>query len=282
MRGRATTRLPPVRFALVAKDVVLVDDEERLRQTRQLVDRRSERGRADIGASVDVRKVAVPEPGHRVGAKVEPFCELPVALRVLTGVGHRVVQRLVDEGDVAATLRENRDDGCHVPADGITGDGETRSVQTFRRAVVRDPACRRVHLFDSHGVMGFRRAVVLDEDDCRIGAGRKLAHETVVRAGVTQHPAATVDVEHDRQLAAGTRRLHDADPHVSDLRRDSDPLVDDIGLCDRRRLDVVEELSRALDTEVGEERRRRSRVGEGLRLRLQNVVGHDRVLSDVR
>ena len=61
--------------------------------------------------------------------------ELAVAVGVLGGVGDGVVQRLVDEGDVAALLGQDGERGGHVAADGVTGDGEAGVVEPFGGAV---------------------------------------------------------------------------------------------------------------------------------------------------
>src|SRR5690606_20646547 len=81
-QGRAHARLrelAAVRFAFVAKHVVLVDDEEGLRQPLELVDRSAQRRDGVLLAGLRIGRVAVPEPRHGIGAKVESGGELAVA-----------------------------------------------------------------------------------------------------------------------------------------------------------------------------------------------------------
>ena len=111
-------------------------------------------------------------------------------------------------------------------------------------ALAHDPLRGGVALLDRDRVVGFRRAVVLDEDDGGAGADGELADEPVVRVGVAEHPAAAVHVEDRRQRPCGVRRRDDADAHVADLGGDGDPAIVDGQLVDRRGLDVVEHLAR--------------------------------------
>ena len=135
-----------------------------------------------------------------------------------------------------------------------------------------DPLRGGVALLDRDGVARFGRAVVLDEDDRGAGADGKLADEPVVRVGVAEHPAAAVHVEDRGQRARGIGRPDDADAHVAHLGGDGDPALVDRQLLDRLGLDVVQYLARLVRRELVDERRRRGRVDELLRCRLE----HDR------
>ena len=116
--------LAGVGLALVAQHVVLVDDDERLRQSGELVEARSQGRRGDLGALVLLGQVGVPEPRHALGGEERAVGELAVAVGVLGGVGDGVVEGLVHEGDVAALLGQDRERRGHVAADRVARDGE--------------------------------------------------------------------------------------------------------------------------------------------------------------
>jgi hypothetical protein len=123
------------------------------------------------------------------------------------------------------------------------------------------------------GVVRLGGAVVLHEHQRGVRPDRELAHEAIVGPGVAEHPAAAMHVEHDGKGSRRAGGLHDADRDVADLRRDGDPGLVDVGLGDRRRLDVVEDLAGAVRLELVEERGLRGGVGDLLSRRLQDVRG---------
>ncbi len=200
--------------------------------------------------------------------------EGPVALGVLGRVGDGVVQRLVHEGHVTPLLRHVGQGGGHVAADRVSGDGQAGGVEPFAGTLGGDPAGGGVGLLDGDGVSGLRRAVVLHEDQRCVHPDRQLAHEPVVRAGVAEDPATAVHVEDHGQRADAADGLDDAHPHVAHLRRNGEPLVVHVRLFDGLRLHVVEQLARALDPELVQQRRLGRRVGEILRGGFENNVAH--------
>ena len=113
-------------------------------------------------------------------------------------------------------------------------------------ALVDDPASRDVCLLDGDRVVGLGGAVVLHEHQRGVRPDCQLAHEAIVGTGVAQHPAVAVHVEDSRKRSGRAERLDDADRDVADLRRDGDPALVDVGLGDRRGLDVVEDLAGAV------------------------------------
>ena len=147
--------------------------------------------------------------------------ELAVAVGVLGGVGDRVVQRLVHEGDVAALLGQDGERGGHVAADRVAGDRQACVVEPSVSPSLHDPLRRGVGLLDRDRVLGFGGSVVLDEHNCGVRTDGQFADETIVGAGVAEDPAAAVDVQDRReQEPVGADGLDDADLNVADVGRD--------------------------------------------------------------
>src|SRR3954451_6317550 len=87
------TELACVRLTLVAQDIGLGGDHERLRKADKFLRRRPQRRGGDFGALVLVA-VLVPEPLHRVTAQEVALGELLVRVGVQAGVCNRVEQEL--------------------------------------------------------------------------------------------------------------------------------------------------------------------------------------------
>jgi hypothetical protein len=114
---------------------------------------------------------------------------LLVGAGVEVGVGDGVEQQVRRERDVAALFGHQRRRCRHVAADRVAGDDESTGVEALVDAVVGDPKCDGVVLFDRDRVLRLRREAVLREDDRGAGADHQFAHEPVVRVGVPEDPA---------------------------------------------------------------------------------------------
>src|SRR5262245_7107470 len=92
---------------------------------------------------------------------------------------------------------------------------------------------------------------------------------------IAQNPATTVHVQDCGQEPRGPAWLHDADSNVTHVCGDGDPLLVDQQLLEWRRLDVVESLPRPFGSELIEQRRLCSSIGERLRRWLERWPVHD-------
>ena len=108
-------------------------------------------------------------------------------------------------------LRHQRDDGRHVAADAVSGDGEAAGVGAELGRVLRHVLGDGVALLDRGRIAALRGPVVVDENDDGIGADRELADQAIMRLLVAEHPAAAVNVHDDRQGAGRAGRPHHAD-----------------------------------------------------------------------
>ncbi|GAA2940964.1 hypothetical protein GCM10010518_30120 [Kitasatospora cinereorecta] len=168
------------------------------------------------------------------------------------------------EGDVAALLGQQGQDRRHVAADGVPGHGQPCRVEPVGRALGGDPAGDRVALLHGHRMASLGGQVVLGEDDGGPGSDGQLPHEAVVGVGVAEHPAGSVDVEHDGQWPVHAHRPGDAGPDGSGRAAlDGDPLLCDRGCLDGTGLHLVHGLAALDRAEVEQVRRVRRGLGEG-------------------
>ncbi len=169
-RHARSAQLGGICLSLVPQDVGLVDAQICRRQPGDLLDAGLIRRRSDIGASSRVGGVGVPEPFHLSTAEVVAGGELLVGRGVHRGVGDRVVQRLLDECDVALFLGHEGQRGRHVAAHRFACNCHAAGIQPFGGAVACDPLGGCVALLDRDRVLGFWRVGVLHERQCRTGA----------------------------------------------------------------------------------------------------------------
>jgi hypothetical protein len=87
-------QLAGVGLPLVAHNVGLSGNDERLREPAQLLDGGSQRRGGDLAALARVGRVLIPAPHHRVASQVVALGELMVGRRVEGCVGDRVEQQL--------------------------------------------------------------------------------------------------------------------------------------------------------------------------------------------
>lgn len=202
--------LAGIGLALVTQHVVLVDDDERRRQAVQLLQRCLQWRSRRLLALGFVGQIGVPEPLHRLLGQPRAIGELVVGTIVEIGVGDGVEQHLLIDGRTAAFLGKQRHHRRHVAADAIACDREPGGVDLELLGMLGDIFGRSISLLDGNGIAGFRRALVVDEDDSGIGAVGDLAHQPVMRIRIAQHPAAAMEIENDRQCALGMFRADDA------------------------------------------------------------------------
>jgi hypothetical protein len=77
-----------------------------------------------------------------------------------------------------------------------------------------DPGEDGFALVDLDRVVGLGCRGVVDEDHGGVRGGGQLADETVVRAGIPEHPSAAVAVDDRGRRGGEAGRPHDADRHL--------------------------------------------------------------------
>ena len=104
-----------------------------------------------------------------------------------------------------------------------------------------------VALLERYRVLDLRGEAVLGEHGRRPGADRYLADETVMGAGVAEHPPGSMDVQDHRQGARGSGRADDPHRNVAvGAAGHVDPLVGDLRRGRRTGLGLVDDLSALL------------------------------------
>ena len=122
-------QLPGIALGLIARHIVLGDDDERVGQVGQLFERRAQRCRGDVRAHRRIGQIRVPRLRHRRAGEPGTVGEALVRWRAEVRVGNRADQHLHVELWTAAFPRHQRDGGCDHAAYAVPGNRQAHGVQ---------------------------------------------------------------------------------------------------------------------------------------------------------
>ena len=179
---------------LVTQRIELTGHHESRGQARELA---AERRNARVGA-IGGRAVDVPEPVHQ-RPRQEIARRIFVVGRTIEGaVGDRAYQKLARDLRAAAVARQLAGDGCDVAAGAPARDQNRSRHAAELGRVLGDPARRRIAVFCRGREAVFGRMTIPDTDEDHPGTPAHVAAERIVGLLVTQHPAAAMEIDHNR------------------------------------------------------------------------------------
>ena len=188
---------------LVTQRIELAGDDERLRQIRQLAAQRRD---ARIGA-VGGRTIDVPEPVHQRARQEIAGRIVGIGRAIERTVGDRAYQELPCDVRAAALLRQLAGHGRDIAAGAPAGDHDRTWFSAELGGVLGNPARRGVAIFCCRRESMFGRMPVSDTDEDHPGAPAHVTAERIVGLLVAEHPAAAVEIDHDRMRPRRCRSI---------------------------------------------------------------------------